>query len=148
MRNKKYSQGVYKPLPRGGYIGKKNPRFLSSWEHRFFRWCDTNRNVIKWGSESLAIPYISPVDGKMHKYLVDNMVHLKEGTKVIKYLIEIKPKKQTKPPTTHGNKKRSTLIYENHTYAVNTAKWAAAETWCKSHDYKFLILTEDDLFHR
>jgi len=46
MKSKKYSQGIYKPIPAGGYIGNKPPRFLSSWEHRFFRWCDTNINVI------------------------------------------------------------------------------------------------------
>jgi hypothetical protein len=146
---KKYSHGIYKPRDRAKYVGTRNPRYLSSWELRFFRWCDNNPRVIKWGSETLAIPYKSPITGKVHKYLVDNIVHLREtdGT-VGRYLIEIKPKKQTKPPTKHGNKKKTTILYEAHTYTINCAKWEAARAWALRHKYKFTIITEDELFFR
>ena len=143
---KKYNQGIYRPQNPIKYMGRKNPRYLSSWELKFFRWCDNNTNVIKWGSESFAIPYISPIDNRLHKYLVDNVVHIKEGSNIVKYLVEIKPKKQTLPPTKHGNKKPTTIIYENQTYAVNTAKWKSAKAWCNKNKYRFIILTEDQLF--
>lgn len=145
--NKNYTQGIYKPSNPRKYAGTKYPRYLSSWELRFFRWCDNNDRVIKWGSETCKVPYISPVDGKMHKYLVDNVVHMKSKTgKLLKYLVEIKPKKQTRPPKSHGNKKKTTMIYESTMYIINQAKWEAARLYCKKHNYKFVILTEDELF--
>lgn len=78
--------------------------------------------------------------------MVDNVVKIREGDTITKYLIEIKPKKQTMKPTTHGNKKRSTVLHENATYIVNMAKWQAAQDWCDKRGYKFQILTEDHLF--
>lgn len=142
----RYKQGIYAPKNKEKYIGSKTPRYLSSWELKFFRWCDGNPNVLQWSSESVIIPYISPVDNRPHRYMVDNVVKIKEGNTVTKYLIEIKPKKQTLRPTSHGNKKQSTILYENSTYMVNVAKWTAAEKWCKKRGYKFQILTEDHLF--
>ena len=145
-RYKQYRQGVYTPRNTDKYVGRSTPRYLSSWELKFFNWCDDNPNVIEWASENVMIPYVSPVDGRPHRYLVDNMVKIKEGEHVTKYLIEIKPKKQTMRPKPHGNKKQSTIMYENATYMVNQAKWAAAKQWCDKRGYKFQILTEDHLF--
>ncbi len=132
MKRKKpapHRQGYYQPKHREKYVGSGNPRYLSSWELRFFRWCDQNPKVVKWGSEQVIVPYQSPLDGKIHKYYVDNIVHIKEGNSIEKYLIEIKPKKQTKPPTVHGNKKQTTMLYEQRMYAVNQKKWEAAQAW-------------------
>ena len=147
--SKKYRQGIYKPKHKHKYAGNKYPRYLSSWELHFFRWCDNNINVVKWCSENVIIPYISPLDNKVHRYMVDNIVHIKEGkNNITKYLIEIKPKKQTRPPSEHGNKKPTTLLYEKQMFAVNMSKWNAAKKWCDKHNYKFLILTEDQLFNK
>ena len=146
----KFRQGIYKPVNTAKYTGKKHPRYLSSWELKFFKWCDINPHVIKWSSESVCLPYISPVDGKMHRYFVDNTVHIQEGNKIVKYLIEIKPSKQTKAPTKHGNKKQSTILYETATWSINQAKWNAAKSWADSNGYVFQIVTEKDfnLFNR
>ena len=147
MRKKtytKYKQGVYRPTKK--YRGHKDPVYRSSWELKFFRWCDNNPNVIQWSSESTIIPYVSPIDNKVHRYFVDNTITIKEGNNLAKYVIEIKPKKQTVKPVAHGNKKKSTVLYENMTYVVNMAKWESAHKWCKKHGYKFQILTEDHLF--
>ena len=144
---KKYTQfrqGVYKPVNSHKYVGAKHPRYLSSWELKFFKWCDRNPHVEKWSSESVCLPYVSPVDGKMHRYFVDNTVHIREGDNTVKYLIEIKPHKQTRAPSTHGNKRRSTLIHEHATWSVNQAKWEAAEIWAKENGYIFQIVTEKD----
>ena len=86
----------------------------------------------------------SPLDNKMHRYYVDNYIELLEGTKKIKYLVEIKPFKQTKPPTVKYKKKRH-LIYEQKSYIVNQAKWAAAEIYSKKIGGVFIILTEKEL---
>ena len=141
---KEYRQGVYRPVNSFKYSGHGNPRYLSSWELKFFKWCDRNPHVVKWSSESVGLPYISPVDGKMHKYFVDNVVHINEGGKIVKYLIEIKPSKQTRPPKSHGNKKRSTVVYENAQWNVNQAKWLAARDWASKNGYIFQIVTEKD----
>ena len=45
-----------------------------------------------------------------------------------------------------GRKKQSTLLHEQATYAINQAKWKAAKLWADDHGYKFLILTERELF--
>lgn len=147
---KQFRQGVYRPVNKHKYSGARYPRYLSSWELKFFKWCDRNPYVETWSSESVCVPYISPLDGKMHRYYVDNTVHIKEGDKVVKYLIEIKPHKQTRPPTTHGNKKRSTVIHEQATWGVNQAKWEAAKIWSDKNGYIFQIVTEKDfkLFNR
>ena len=141
-----YKQGLYKPINKHKYVGKKIPRYLSSWELKFFKWCDRNSNVVKWSSESIVIPYVSAVDGRIHNYMVDNMVHIQEGAKIIKYLIEIKPYKQTQKPVPSKRKKRSTILYENTMYLRNISKWKSAQEWCNKKGYKFLILTERELF--
>lgn len=143
---RKYKQGIYKPTNRDKYKGNSNPRYLSGWELKFFRWCDQNPKILEWSSESVIIPYVNPIDRKVHRYMVDNKIKVQEPNGVKKYLIEIKPKKQTRKPTSHGNKKQSTMLYENLEYVRNQAKWEAAEKWCKKHGYTFKIITEDHLF--
>ena len=44
--------------------------YRSSWELKFMKWCDYNHNVLEWGSETTIIPYKSPVDSKIHRYIV------------------------------------------------------------------------------
>jgi len=111
------------------------------------RWCDGNNNVIEWGSEEIIIPYISPIDNKVHRYFPDFYVkaYTKEGTSK-KYIIEVKPFKQTKPPK-KPKRSRSSEKYltETITYEVNSAKWKAAIEFCKDHRCEFRILTEKEL---
>jgi len=140
-----YKQGVYHPVHREKYIGNRIPEYRSSWELKFCQWCDKNTNVLEWGSESIIIPYKSPVDGKVHRYYVDNIITLKEGSNVVRYLVEIKPHKQTQPPVVSKRKKQSTILYEKATYAVNQAKWDAARQYAKQRNINFIILTENEL---
>jgi hypothetical protein len=143
QKNSKYRQGVFVPKNADKFVGTK-AIYRSGLELKFMRFCDNNPNVIKWGSENVVIPYISPLDGRAHRYFVDNFVIIKEGEKIGKYLIEIKPSKQTQPPQTKY-KKREHLLYEQSMYAVNNAKWIAAREFCKKKGLQFLILTEKDL---
>ena len=104
---------------------------------------DDNKNVIRWGSEELAIPYYSPVDKKMHRYFPDFIAEIKTSNNSIKtYVIEVKPKKQCKPPK-KKKKQNKTYINECLTYSINEAKWKSAEKYCKSNGWDFIILTED-----
>lgn len=109
------------------------------------KWCDMNDNILEWGSEEIVVPYRSPLDGKIHRYFVDFYIKVRTKTGVAKkYLIEIKPKKQTVEPTP-PKRKTPRYINEVTTYVVNQAKWEAAREWCADRKVEFLILTEDHL---
>lgn len=142
----KFRQGVYKPTNSNKYIGSNYPMYRSGWELKFFRWADTNENVVAWGSENIIIPYINPLDNKVHRYFVDNYVVFKdkEGNKR-KFLIEIKPSKQVEKPSSKGNKKQSTVLHEQVTWVTNQAKWEAAKKWADKKGCQFIILTEKEL---
>jgi len=140
----KFKQGLFKPKNRSKYIGKGDPVYRSGWELKFFRWADDNPNVVEWASEAVIIPYVSPIDHKIHRYYTDGVVAIREGNIIKKYIIEIKPKAQTTLPV-KGRKRMSTMVYETARFVQNQAKWDAAKKWCNKHGYNFLILTEVEL---
>lgn len=119
--------------------------YRSLWELRFMKWCDQSPSIIEWGSETIIIPYISPVDKKVHRYFVDFYVKVQSKNNTTeKYLIEIKPEKFTKPPAI-PKKKTKQFIDEVFQYGVNEAKWKAAFEFCTDRNMKFMVLTEKDL---
>jgi len=128
------------------YIGDPtNIICRSLWERRVCRYLDENKNIVQWGSEELPIPYYSPVDKKIHKYYPDFIAEIKKSNGTTEtYIIEVKPKRQTKPPV-RKKQKEKTYIKECMTYSVNKEKWSSAEQLCKTKGWKFLILTEDTL---
>jgi len=77
-----YKQGVFKPKNSLKFDGKAAV-YRSSYELKFFRWCDENVNVLKWGSENVVIPYVNPNTNKLSKYFVDSFIVLKEGQNII-----------------------------------------------------------------
>ena len=50
--------------------------YRSSWEYKFYEMVDITPTVKEWGSEEIIIPYISPVDGKRHRYFPDFYVKI------------------------------------------------------------------------
>ena len=138
--------GLYKPLYPKKYRG--NPSrivYRSLWEKKYMKYCDHTASILEWGSEEIIIPYRSPIDNRVHRYYPDFYIKVREKSgKVSRYIVEIKPKKQTKPP--YGKDKR-TAAYKKEalTFAKNRAKWDAAEEFCDDRQMKFLILTEDHL---
>jgi hypothetical protein len=119
--------------------------FRSLWERKFMKFCDFNKNVLSWSSEEIKVPYRSPMDNRIHRYFVDFWVEMvnKEG-KIQKYLIEIKPKRQTIEPVLKKSKR--SFVNEMRTFIINTEKWKSARNFCENRGWKFLILTEDQLF--
>ena len=130
---RKWRQGIFTPSNQHKFIGSKAV-YRSGLELKFFRFCDNNPNVKKWGSENVVVPYISPLDKRAHRYYVDNYIEILEGKYLKKYLVEIKPSKQTKPPTTKYRKRRH-LLYEQRAYVVNQAKWEAARNYSKKNGW-------------
>jgi hypothetical protein len=141
-RDSRFHQGIYKPTNKDKFIGE-NAIFRSGLELSFFKFCDSNPNVLKWGSECIVVPYIG-IDGKNHKYYIDNYVVIKEGVITKKYLVEVKPFKQTQQPV-KKKQKHSSFLYESVVFDQNSRKWASAREFAKKHGMEFIIITDKDL---
>ena len=113
--------------------------YRSLWERNVFRWCDDNPKVKKWSSEEIVVPYFYDVDKKYHRYYVDLKIVLEDKT----LLVEIKPEKETTPPT--GQRKTKQYINEGLTYIKNMNKWEAASSYAKDRGWDFQIWTEKTL---
>ena len=138
--------GQFKPKNPQKYVGDyKNIIYRSSWEARVMSWLDKNPSIVSWASEEVVIPYVSPVDGKWHRYFPDFVVKVKDKNGTTKtMMLEVKPKKQTKEPVIQ---KRVTKRYitEVTTWGVNQAKWKAATEYCLDRNWEFKLITEDHL---
>lgn len=141
----KFHQGKYTPKNPSKYAGDSNNIiYRSSWEKKAMVFFDSNPGILKWGSEELIIPYISPLDNRQHRYFPDFAVVYKTREGYIKRaLIEVKPSAQCKPPK--QKKKTKKMLEETKTYLVNQAKWEAAKKWCDRNEFEFMILTEKEL---
>ena len=140
-----FLQGKYTLNHPEKYVGDVNKViYRSSWELHAHKFLDNNPNVIEWGSEVVVIPYVKPTDKKVHKYFIDLYVKYKNRSgEIVRELIEIKPKKQTRASRSRNRKHK---LYEDITYAINSAKWQAAKQFADKNGFKFTILTEDQLF--
>ena len=136
--------GRYTPKNIKKYRGNPDKVYYRSlWERNFMVYCDNNSAILEWGSEEVIIPYISPLDGRKHRYFPDFYIKVKQADGSIKkIIIEVKPKKQCKPPDI-PKKKTKRFINEVRTWGVNKAKWEAAIEWCNDRGMEFKILTED-----
>ena len=112
--------------------------YRSGWELKFMNYLDRQPDVISWSSEEVIIPYKSPIDNKFHRYYPDFWVKTLKGES----LIEIKPKRQTLPPK-ENPKHRRRYLKEVKTWGINSAKFAAAEQFCKSKGWEWRIITDD-----
>lgn len=139
-------KGKYNPSYPQKYKGNPtNIIYRSLWERKFMKYCDLNENILEWGSEEIALPYRSPIDGKIHKYFPDFYIKVKEQTgKIKKYIIEIKPKKQTIEPTPQKRKTKG-YIFEVTEWVKNQEKWKAAKEFCEDRQWEFKVITEDEL---
>ena len=139
-------KGRYQPNNPLKYKGNfRNIIYRSLWELKFMKYCDSNQNILEWGSEEFCLPYRSPLDNKVHRYFPDFYIKVKENTgQIKKYIIEVKPKRQCMEPKPQKKKTR-TYIYEVREYAKNQAKWKAAEEYCLDRGYEFKVLTEKEL---
>lgn len=144
-----FKQGFFKPKNPKKYIGDPtNIVYRSGWEKRVMEWADTNSSVIRWGSEEVIIPYVSPVDNRVHRYFVDFYVEALSNTGEKKVmLLEVKPAGQTQAPKA-PKRRTKRYITEVVTYGINQAKWKAAEEYCKNKGWEFRLVTESDIFGR
>ena len=149
MYRGKARTGEFVPKHPEKYIGTKTVlEYRSSWEMRAMEFFDNNVKVVGWSYEEIKIQYLKPQMGggfTQSYYIPDVYVEYYDRDGVLqREVLEIKPKAQTAPPTSKNAKKK---IYESYTWAVNKAKWLAAERWCEFHQLKFRLITETSIFN-
>ena len=146
MRRKRY-KGKFKVKNPQKYIGDStNVIYRSLMELNFMKWCERSEKVLKWNSEEVVIPYISPMDKKRHRYFPDFLIQTNKGWT----LIEVKPLVQTKPPKKIliekvTLKKKRRYVKAVKTWLVNEAKWNAAKKVCEVNGWKWSIMSEKHL---
>ena len=125
-------KGKYQPTNPKKYKG--NPSqviYRSLWERKFMVYCDNNDNILEWGSETVIIPYVSPWDGKVHRYFPDFIIKAKQSNGSIRsFVIEVKPKYQCKSPPENPKRKTKKWFNDVKNWPINQAKWKFANDFC------------------
>lgn len=119
--------------------------YRSGLELKCIRYCDMNIHIKKFSLEPFAVKYLSPKDGKIHRYFIDFFIEFSNGQK---FLVEVKSSGETREPKKPGKKTEKALLnYQKalQTYEINKSKWAAAQAFCKEKGLTFIILTENEL---
>ena len=139
-------KGKYKPENPKKYKGDpSNIIYRSLWECRFMSYLDAHPDVVEWASEEFSIPYLSPIDNRVHRYFPDFWVKKRNRDGSLEtVVVEIKPKSQTTPPKVK-DKPTKAYINEVKRWGINSSKWKYAKSFCEERKWKFQILTEDDL---
>lgn len=149
---KRYKKKKYENfMPRNStkYIGKYPIIIRSSWEKMMCQWLDANPEVTKWSSESHIIYYYDPIQMKNRRYYPDFFATIVNKKKQpVKYIIEVKPDKETRPPVKTRGQSTKTKLHQEATYLTNQAKFNAAQKYCKKLGYHFKLLTEKEIFGR
>lgn len=103
---------------------------------------DSRSDVIRWGSEEIIIPYLSPADNRVHRYFPDFFIEYKDKDgNTIKEIVEVKPLHESEEKFAKSERSKEAL-------AVNTAKWKAASLFCAAQGMIFRVLTEKSIFHQ
>lgn len=147
--DKTYRGGTYYPINPDKYVGPSPIICRSSWERKYCQYCDTNDAIIKWSSEPFQIPYYNPLTKKEHTYHPDFYIKVKTSSgKLKEYIVELKPKSQTKKPV--QPKRVTEQALKNYKYAVetyvrNTVKAKAAKKFAAERNMEYIVLTEDSI---
>ena len=140
-------KGRYFPTNPKNYRGNPNQIiYRSLWERKVMVYCDKNDAIIEWGSEEVIVPYLSPMDGKIHRYFPDFYMKVRQADgSTKKFIIEVKPKSQCKQPVKNPKRRTTKWFNEVKTFAINQAKWKSAKEFCEDKGMEFKIFTEDHI---
>ena len=139
--------GKYIPSNPKKYRGNPNQIiYRSLWERKVMVYCDKNDAIIEWGSEEVIVPYLSPMDGRIHRYFPDFYMKVRQADgSTKKFIIEVKPKSQCKQPIKNPKRRTTKWFNEVKTFAINQAKWKSAKEFCEDKGMEFKIFTEDHI---
>ena len=160
-KKRKYYQGIYVPVNPGKWRGNIHDIvFRSGWEKKMCKKFDLHENILEVASETIIlngdiipfIPYMHPIKNKMARYFPDFWIrYINNKEEIIQAIIEVKPYGQTIPPIQSKTKtgkitEKRKIAYQKAlmTYAINKAKWHAANEFAKNNGMKFVIITEKD----
>ena len=145
-------KGKFKAKNPNKYKGNPtNIIYRSLLERRFMVYLDNTPSVLKWSSEEIVIPYVSPLDKRVHRYFPDfYMKYKNKDAMIVEDLIEIKPSKYCKPPDpkrklTKTGRTSKRYLREVNTYIINDAKWKQAVKFCEERGWGWRIITEKDI---
>ena len=140
-------KGRYFPTNPKKYRGNPNQIiYRSLCERKVMVYCDKNDAIIEWGSEEVIVPYLSPMDGKIHRYFPDFYMKVRQADgSTKKFIIEVKPKSQCKQPVKNPKRRTTKWFNEVKTFAINQAKWKSAREFCEDKGMEFKIFTEDHI---
>ena len=140
-------KGRYFPTNPKKYRGNPNQIiYRSLWERKVMVYCDKNDAIIEWGSEEVIVPYLSPMDGKIHRYFPDFYMKVRQADgSTKKFIIEVKPKSQCKQPVKNPKRRTTKWFNEVKTFAINQAKWKSAREFCEDKGMEIKIFTEDHI---
>ena len=141
-KRRQTAKGQYEPNNPEKYKGSFPIVYRSSWELTMMRYFDKHPDVSAWASETIQIPYMHPIKKKVAMYIPDFFVEYvdKQGNKR-QELIEVKPAGQ-------ASLKEAKSTYQKVSLAINTAKWNAAQQWCRNRNLRFRVITENDMFNK
>ena len=138
-------KGRFKPNNPHKYNGDPSDIwYRSTWERDVMLWLDDRKDVLWWMSEERAIWYRNPVTKKNARYFPDFIICYQRDGVVREEMIEVKPARQVKGPNPNPKRRTKSWINEVKTYAINQAKWKAAETYCEDRGWNFRLLTEEN----
>ena len=140
-------KGRYFPTNPKKYKGNPNQIiYRSLWERKVMVYCDKNDAILEWGSEEIIVPYLSPWDGRIHRYFPDFYMKVRQADgSTKKFIIEVKPKSQCKQPVKNPKRRTTKWFNEVKTFAINQAKWKSAREFCEDKGMEFKIFTEDHI---
>jgi hypothetical protein len=135
------AKGRFVPKHPEKYLGNPNNIiFRSSWELSCCKFFDSSNAVTRWASEEIAIPYVSPLDARIHRYFPDFIAKITDSSGTTDtWLIEVKPLHQT-------DMKYAKNVQQKMEVAKNEAKWKAATNFAALNNMKFKVLTELDIY--
>lgn len=149
-----YHQSYYNVINKEKYTGKYPIICRSSMELKFCKYLDNNPNIKNWNSESFSLKYkyiicnesiLLDLDKREHNYYPDFVFETINNERVI---VEVKPKKQLIKPIEPKKKTKKSLknYYTSlKMYIINISKINAVKKLASENNYKFIIITEDDL---
>lgn len=106
------------------------------------QFCDNNPAILQWASEAINVPYRNPFTNKNTIYVPDFLIiYVDKNQQKHAEVIEIKPSTETTMESARSMRDKAYV-------ALNHAKWAAANAWCKQNGMKFRVVTEHEIFHQ
>jgi hypothetical protein len=135
--------GQFLPKNKDKYVGDVDKIFFRSlWEVNVMTFFDSRPDIIKWGSEEIVIPYLSPKDNQVHRYFPDFFIEFRNAKgEIKKEIVEVKPLHESDKKFAKSDRSKEAL-------KVNDAKWAAAAIYCEARGMSFRVITERSIFHQ